>query len=188
MKGVPYFNSTMVRLKDRYCIWRQHQALFQFHYGTIKRSRDIEWSYSNYLFQFHYGTIKRVRNITEKVCFFYFNSTMVRLKVSSSCALYTWIPEFQFHYGTIKSPNRRNSFEFVILFQFHYGTIKSCSHYKSNLYPLPFQFHYGTIKSWYAKFCCMLHRNFNSTMVRLKARTETRKGSDTPISIPLWYD
>ena len=53
-----YFNSTMVRLKERhvypYCLI----ASFQFHYGTIKRSNKGAKAIEDCLFQFHYGTIK----------------------------------------------------------------------------------------------------------------------------------
>ena len=74
-----------------------------------------------------------------------FNSTMVRLKVSS---IFKGVSEnvFQFHYGTIKRA-------FQIAYKQKFNT---------------FQFHYGTIKR-----NCLLRKknrekNFNSTMVRLK--------------------
>ena len=54
-----YFNSTMVRLKDRYGTGTAHRGEFQFHYGTIKRKKET------------------LLHKTEG----YFNSTMVRLKV-----------------------------------------------------------------------------------------------------------
>ena len=69
----------MVRLKD-YCQHRNPtHPLFQFHYGTIKRTE----------------TTGRI-SLTP-----YFNSTMVRLKVLLPSILHK-SKQFQFHYGTIK--------------------------------------------------------------------------------------
>ena len=64
-------------------------------------------------------------------------------------------------------------------FQFHYGTIKS----KNNNYPtldmFRFQFHYGTIKRVrpFPKLPWLV--DFNSTMVRLKAKTARGTHRDT---------
>ena len=54
---------------------------------------------------------------------FYFNSTMVRLKVNV-IHLPCRIALFQFHYGTIKSTASANGTLEGTTFQFHYGTIK----------------------------------------------------------------
>ena len=142
--------------------------LFQFHYGTIKSRRLERQQKRVFIFQFHYGTIKRIRYPKPARDCGYFNSTMVRLKVS----LITYVRRviaFQFHYGTIKSFKCFFRKFLLLLFQFHYGTIKSPCLYKnagevvyfnSTMVRLkeylnskkrehfyPFQFHYGTIKS-----------------------------------------
>ena len=55
------------------------------------------------VFQFHYGTIKRsLRSLQANRLLFYFNSTMVRLKEAHVQKGHAF-QEFQFHYGTIKS-------------------------------------------------------------------------------------
>ena len=55
----PRFNSTMVRLKVPQTSFRQSVlSMFQFHYGTIKRTGRINKFYPINMFQFHYGTIK----------------------------------------------------------------------------------------------------------------------------------
>ena len=54
------FNSTMVRLKANRRRSFEFVLLFQFHYGTIKRSTGVLLLFSLIYFQFHYGTIKRV--------------------------------------------------------------------------------------------------------------------------------
>ena len=81
----------------------QHLSQFQFHYGTIK-SRYIQ-------------SPSELRN--------YFNSTMVRLKVSGPREDVNPNVGFQFHYGTIKRPSEPITRSKVLSFQFHYGTIKS---------------------------------------------------------------
>ena len=55
------------------------------------------------------------------------------------------------------------------IFQFHYGTIKSSSSTISYSQRSKFQFHYGTIKSIRGIYVLAYVRDFNSTMVRLKA-------------------
>ena len=92
---------------------------------------------------------------------------MVRLKVRPMKAL-PYIIIFQFHYGTIKRLKLHSFHVNEPLFQFHYGTIKRAHKSASIWIPYIFQFHYGTIKSADTAFPFALHRNFNSTMVRLK--------------------
>ena len=82
-----YINSTMVRLKDNQnadCIKQAIQ--FQFHYGTIKSLDAKENLFGYSRFQFHYGTIKSSLVHCRLIRLRYFNSTMVRLKVSCSSA------------------------------------------------------------------------------------------------------
>ena len=55
-----------------------------------------------HLFQFHYGTIKRTERQQKPIACANFNSTMVRLKETMN-DLHKPQLEFQFHYGTIKS-------------------------------------------------------------------------------------
>ena len=142
------FNSTMVRLKVVDAQKKAQQAVFQFHYGTIKSHEFLFIlelsSYFNSTmvrlkgrtcgfhdskgvqFQFHYGTIKRVPRAPTISCVAYFNSTMVRLKgVHPSHSPHLRI--FQFHYGTIKRRFREKRCCRNVKFQFHYGTIKRVS-------------------------------------------------------------
>ena len=56
------------------------QNLFQFQYGTIKRTYCFDFSNSFVLFQFQYGTIKRTANQSTQTIWLRFNSNMVRLK------------------------------------------------------------------------------------------------------------
>ena len=76
-----YFNSTMVRLKEKSEASAKAALEFQFHYGTIKSQRSDIVAHLEARFQFHYGTIKR----------------LAVSPAGSPAAL------FQFHYGTIKS-------------------------------------------------------------------------------------
>ena len=62
------------------------------------------------LFQFHYGTIKRSQQDYYGTDFVYFNSTMVRLKESSGAQSHEG-KLFQFHYGTIKSVGQEPAIE-----------------------------------------------------------------------------
>ena len=71
----------MVRLKVRLTSRNSScKPLFQFHYGTIKRTPVLETGTTTTLFQFHYGTIKSLELIVH----------VQRVR------------QFQFHYGTIK--------------------------------------------------------------------------------------
>ncbi len=54
-----YFNSTMVRLKDRRIFFRYSAFSFQFHNGTIKSESLGQKRLEAIIFQFHNGTIKR---------------------------------------------------------------------------------------------------------------------------------
>ena len=72
----------MVRLKVSHLVVRVTQRVFQFHYGTIKRIEDALKDAREELFQFHYGTIKSRIQSGFTHTLNYFNSTMVRLKVT----------------------------------------------------------------------------------------------------------
>ena len=97
----PHFNSTMVRLKAACDVLDVAREVFQFHYGTIKRSSANASSNNVAEFQFHYGTIKSLGGIYFTSNVLDFNSTMVRLKVIILNYL-CLRNKFQFHYGTIK--------------------------------------------------------------------------------------
>ena len=141
--------------------------LFQFHYGTIKRSdliviasdtsnfnstmvrlkALISTLFAEILTDFNSTMVRlKVFNFSSNSLYvIYFNSTMVRLKGSHNL-LSSDFNTFQFHYGTIKRQLRSSRISHTFAFQFHYGTIKSSPQQsKPFLQPL-FQFHYGTIK------------------------------------------
>ena len=82
-----------------------------------------------YMFQFHYGTIKRTATNAVAKIVASFNSTMVRLKGLAILPGRSLVYKFQFHYGTIKSPLKTHYMLIMLRFQFHYGTIKSFSIY-----------------------------------------------------------
>ena len=114
----------MVRLKGLPPCFFLPMFIFQFQYGTIKRSKaHLKWN-SLSSFQFQYGTIKSWLWDTEKLVTkvfqfqygtiksilggigcqmrFDFNSSMVRLKASATNVIHSCWPLFQFQYGTIK--------------------------------------------------------------------------------------
>ena len=51
----------MVRLKAELAGKGINSVKFQFHYGTIKRNKQLTPTSVRVVFQFHYGTIKRGR-------------------------------------------------------------------------------------------------------------------------------
>jgi len=72
----------MVRLKDKDPDnWKNRQAVFQFHYGSVKREQYDQAKRGSAGFQFHYGSVKRIKQASGMVELKDFNSTMVRLKV-----------------------------------------------------------------------------------------------------------
>ena len=180
------FNSTMVRLKDEGAAKFLLKNSFQFHYGTIKRVIMQKITKVRKIFQFHYGTIKRILLIAGCCELPHFNSTIVRLKASSS-SIFRLPSSFQFHYGTIKRTSARSAFNQFSYFNSTMVRLKegvsaflreSPTHFNSTMVRLKeslmkqtssrtaFQFHYGTIKSLSAPPSIV--------------------GSH--ISIPLWYD
>ena len=175
----------------------------------LKEKGGILYRLDKAIFQFHYGTIKRQTICSDKDSYLYFNSTMVRLKESERKSRYKQVA-FQFHYGTIKRDavigrlyDKQNFNSTMVrlkvkkqwednkvyLFQFHYGTIKSKFAKENGFQGFVFQFHYGTIKRILRHLSIVLYfLNFNSTMVRLKAGHKFRIHNFSVISIPLWYD
>ena len=114
----------------------------------------------------------------------YFNSTMVRLKVSLRHCEYNYY-KFQFHYGTIKRELAASTIQKVYnfnstmvrlkadslemwyickIFQFHYGTIKRMQLLSNAVKLQLFQFHYGTIKSLtLEKISVLIFKNLANT-------------------------
>ena len=128
----------------------------------------------------------------------YFNSSMVRLKVSSF-ANSAKTSEFQFQYGAIKSTyvveffKQLNIFQFQYgaikrkftnpircrstRFQFQYGAIKSVTFLTSSFLNQLFQFQYGAIKRQQNNAYAIMDINFNSSMVRLKENSAYKRVS-----------
>ncbi|GEM_PF-1322835 len=100
-----------------------------------------------------------------------FNSTMVRLKVNPTCRNYVVNITFQFHYGSVKSSPRTIPLKRPWRFQFHYGSVKRPMPSMAASSANRFQFHYGSVKSFASKRYAATPAHFNSTMVRLKAKT-----------------
>jgi len=81
MSIVPYFNSTLVRLKPAHSVQKYElQKIFQFYISTIKTE------------------------LSDHVMFIvpYFNSTLVRLKLNIH-KVYNLFSRFQFYISTIKT-------------------------------------------------------------------------------------
>jgi len=67
LKGLGYFNSTMVRLKVAGVPFNVYQVVkFQFHYGSVKRLKAYIVSEPRIKFQFHYGSVKRSLPIAQR--------------------------------------------------------------------------------------------------------------------------
>jgi len=77
---IPNFNSFMVRLEVQSLRNTSLFGLFQFLYGTIRRSLAAITGGMALLFQFLYGTIRRYENIINQKPNINFNSFMVRLE------------------------------------------------------------------------------------------------------------
>ena len=73
-------------------------------------------------------------------------------------------------------------------FQFHYGAIKGITIATGSAGANSFQFHYGAIKGVELAVILGVPQDFNSTMVRLKAKFITSDSLSKEISIPLWCD
>ena len=118
-------------------------------------------------FQFHYGTIRSMILFLFAFTRTYFNSTMVRLEVSSaslaasSCSYFnSTMVRLEVSRFLLKSR--------PILFQFHYGTIRSsfsCSEEEASL-----DFNSTMVRLEVSAIMHRLRRfwYFNSTMVRLE--------------------
>ena len=128
------FNSILVRLKVfRPSPDKVNRILFQFHTGSIKRTKTRISEVKSPLFQFHTGSIK---------------------SVTVNCKL-NFVSKFQFHTGSIKrvltnrcKPSFESSFNSILvrlkghlkriiqlhkeLFQFHTGSIKRSRLLKKN--------------------------------------------------------
>ena len=120
-------------------------AIFQFHKGTIKTYRLLQFREDVLLFQFHKGTIKTQNRQRYRRTLEHFNSIKVRLKRLEDGG------------GNV-----------ILSFQFHKGTIKTLFYNSGSLFPNTFQFHKGTIKT-HDRFQQTERRDdFNSIKVRLK--------------------
>ena len=161
------------------------------------------------VFQFQYGTIKSLPFPLVILLPLYFNSSMVRLKEWDR----HWLKWHQENFNS-SMVRLKETLVFKAIcsrrFQFQYGTIKrrlSAVHLMTSIW---FQFQYGTIKShsYLPLLVCVL--DFNSSMVRLKAKRgkwwdnsirfqfqygtiKSRQQRNKvfwfcSISIPVWYD
>ena len=126
--------------------FRKPTAGFQFHSGTIK----AVWIGINegviFQFQFHSGTIKAARLRMMPSWKPYFNSTLVRLRLSDAVKTYLGYERFNSTLVRLRLYGGQIIRSNTIVFQFHSGTIKAC------------QF------SRYSEY----HLRFNSTLVRLR--------------------
>ena len=77
------------------------------------------------VFQFHYGTIKSKKLFLSISDFYYFNSTMVRLKEYRLAYYPCCHGDFNSTMVRLKEETKRQRRVRAIIFQFHYGTIKS---------------------------------------------------------------
>ena len=155
----------MVRLKVLHLLHCFLLILFQFQYGTIKRTTQLVAVGRDCPFQFQYGTIKSTSLSQSNSISSSFNSSMVRLKVPPALVI-----RFRQH------------------FQFQYGTIKSVFAFSGTVLLIDFQFQYGTIKSFDLIRITLIYYTFNSSMVRLKGCSGSSSSRSPRLSIPVWYD
>ncbi len=149
------------------------------------------------MFQFHFGSIGSSNGFgTSALQFSCFNSTLVRLEVTSINNR-RMLSVFQFHFGSIgrindfvNSPeitvvsiplwfdwkyHSNLSVDKITMFQFHFGSIGSNKQYLFYHLSILFQFHFGSIgRLFIARPKSSLFR-FNSTLVRLEARTKSKR-------------
>ena len=84
----------------------EHQELFRFHTGSIKRSRNTPDQTGAELFRFHTGSIKSYReNPNLHVTEISFDSILVRLKDAGRFRHGSGVFVFRFDTGSIKSTN-----------------------------------------------------------------------------------
>ena len=76
------------------------------------------------MFQFHFGTIDRKRQVYKSAGRCRFNSTLVRL-IERPIKIVIGSGVFQFHFGTIDRKILAWTYSLIPLFQFHFGTIDS---------------------------------------------------------------
>ena len=162
------FNSSMVRLKDKNnFLYHAIKSSFQFQYGAIEGNSSIRWRFELKWFQFQYGAIEGMSPLMVSVPLNDFNSSMVRLKVSESKGGRGKVHHFNSSMVRLKEPPAP-----VLMID------------------TKFQFQYGAIEGGEPEADGQDdHRNFNSSMVRLKAtRRSARMNLIEWISIPVWCD
>ncbi len=126
--------------------YKRYEITFQFHYGSIKRTKVLhvtasslcfnstmvrlkDWKHceefiSRGKYQFQLGAIKIILIPCKAIWLANFNSTMVRLKAWLDYAWPEFEHMFQFHYGSIKSRGKTAYDHSQTTFQFHFGSIK----------------------------------------------------------------
>jgi len=146
---------------------------FQFHCGAIKRFWRSELYILIELFQFHCGAIKsidkfktnsdcrdfnsivvRLKDLSLEYIYLlesYFNSIVVRLKVTTPVTLKTRLILFQFHCGAIKRNAVLTWLHSLIYFNSIVVRLKHKIGSSRSLSSLVFQFHCGAIKRLQAK-------------------------------------
>ncbi len=162
------FNSSMVRLKAQ----KQHLINaglnpFQFLDGAIKRRI---WKHRNgivIIFQFLDGAIKSYGHANGWSSNYYFNSSMVRLKVIQIAC--TWFPFSNFNSSMVRLKDTFLSDGMSISFDFNSSMVRL------------------KVPKWSVAQVNAAY--FNSSMVRLKGKEiRRRRDSTLVISIPRWCD
>ena len=120
------------------------------------------------LFQFQSGTIKGQIVRQFFAANHYFNSNLVRLKVSKTTWIYKEFFEFQFQSGTIKGARKVEATLRLRIFQFQSGTIKGYLSGKAVHFGVDFNSNLVRLKG--ALDLCRTQSlfYFNSNLVRLK--------------------
>ena len=141
--------------------------MFQFHKGTIKTHKLVNYFLFSTLFQFHKGTIKTLRLFRNNPLIIRFNSIKVRLKPRTER---DGLPAstFQFHKGTIKTEDKNGEYSFDKQFQFHKGTIKTNQDQRDALLLACFNSIKVRLKRRYWRRLAQQKQRFNSIKVRLK--------------------
>ena len=162
---------------------------FQFQYGAIEGGMCRQQLGLIPQFQFQYGAIEGHLVKVKQVNYNHFNSSMVRLKDKISTLHKIPFADFNSSMVRLKEVSPKTIPCLVSEFQFQYGAIEGERFFIAELFPIPFQFQYGAIEGKRAISFTKHQMNFNSSMVRLKVRTDVQFYPwHRYISIPVWCD
>ena len=126
LEELNYFNSNMVRLKDKLTSTLiKPRTQFQFQHGSIKRLYKVLSDSLQLNFNSNMVRLKEICGTKSYGTKANFNSNMVRLKESFIYPFLIVDILFQFQHGSIKRANTIIMQYYYNIFQFQHGSIKS---------------------------------------------------------------